>query len=131
MSMEQLVRNMFDELFVTPEKFFNEDSEFFMWGPAYPPLVGPQAMLQGFTDLAARLTDVSIDYLDFAEKGDIVFVERTDHFTIDGKHKIDLPVVGKGKVGADGKFIYWRDFWDVELLTKANLHPDGAGVLKQ
>jgi limonene-1,2-epoxide hydrolase len=102
-----------------------------MWGPAYPPLVGPQAMLQGFTDLAARLTDVSIDYLDFAENGDIVFVERTDHFTIDGKHKIDLPVVGKGKVGADGKFIYWRDFWDVELLTKANLHPDGAGVLKQ
>ena len=130
MSMEQLVRAMMAELFVSPEKFFNEDSEFFMWGPAYPPLVGPSEMLRGFTDLAARLTDVSIDYLDFAEQDDIVFVERIDHFTIDGQHKIDLPVVGKGKVGSDGKFVYWRDFWDVEVLVNANLRADGAGVLK-
>ena len=73
---------------------------------------------------------MSIDYLDFAEQGDIVFVERIDHFTIDGQHKIDLPIAGKGKVGANGKFIYWRDFFDMEVLANANLRADGAGVLK-
>jgi len=129
--MEQLVRTMMAEIFVRLDQFFNEDSEFYMWGPAYPPLIGPAEMLRGFTDLAARLTDVSIDFLDFAEQGDLVFVERTDHFTIDGQHRIFLPVVGKGKVGADGKFIYWRDFFDLEPLSKADLHPDGVGVRKR
>jgi limonene-1,2-epoxide hydrolase len=128
MSMEQLVRTMMAQLFARPEQFYKDDSKFYMWGPGHPPLVGPAEMKRGFADLAARLTDVSIDYLDFAGQGDVVFVERIDHFTVDHRHKIDLPIIGKGKLGDDGKFLYWQDFFDLSILTKINLHPDGAGI---
>lgn len=125
---ESFVRAMFAGLFAEPEKYFGPRSEFYMRGPGLHPLVGPEQMKQGFTALAARLTDVSIDFLSFAAAGNLVFSERIDHFTVDGKHPIDLPIVGMGKIGADGKFLYWKDFFDLTPLARVNLEPDGAGV---
>jgi hypothetical protein len=43
---------------------------------------------------------------------------------------IDLPIVSVGGIGADGKFRYWKDFFDLTPLARVNLEPDGAGVKK-
>jgi pimeloyl-ACP methyl ester carboxylesterase len=44
--------------------------------------------------LAARLTDVSIDFVSFAAAGNLVFIERMDEFFAAGLEKMILPGTG-------------------------------------
>jgi limonene-1,2-epoxide hydrolase len=46
-----------------------------------------------------------------------VLTERLDRFTINGK-QIALPVMGIFEVGADGKLVAWRDYFDLAQFTK-------------
>ena len=43
--------------------------------------------------------------------GSTVMNERTDRFRL-GENWIDLPVAGVFEVGADGKIVLWRDYFD-------------------
>ena len=44
-------------------------------------------------------------------RGDVVFTERVDHFTVAGK-EVALPVAGVFEV-RDGKIAAWRDYFDM------------------
>jgi limonene-1,2-epoxide hydrolase len=46
--------------------------------------------------------------------GDVVFTERTDHFTTGDKH-IELPVAGVFEL-RDGKIAAWRDYFDLQTF---------------
>ena len=52
-----------------------------------------------------------------------MFIERIDHLTVDGVYQIDFPIVGVGEIGADGKFFYWKGFFDLTPLAQVNLAP--------
>jgi len=90
---EQLVRDMFANLFAVPEKYFGPQSKFYIWGPGHPPAVGPDAMKKGMADVIASLTDIKFDFVSFASVGNKVFSDRLDSFTVAG-HRVRCRSVG-------------------------------------
>src|SRR5262249_37946848 len=48
--------------------------------------------------------------------GNVVVNERTDKFTMNGR-RIELPVAGIFEV-VDGKITFWRDYFDMQTMTK-------------
>ena len=59
---------------------------------------------------AIRFRDLRLEAI-----GDMVYTERLECFGIpDGKGKeIRLPVCGIYRLNADGKIVYWREYWDL------------------
>ena len=53
---------------------------------------------------------IEFEMLKVAARGDVVFTERVDRFTMAGR-KIELPVAGVFEV-RDGKIAAWRDYFD-------------------
>jgi limonene-1,2-epoxide hydrolase len=127
---EQLVRDMFANLFSAPEKYFGPESKFYIWGPGHPPAVGPEAMKAGMAAIIAPLSDISFEFGTFATTGNKVFSERTDSFTVAG-HRVTVPVVGVGEIGPDNRFIAWIDYFDVMPFAKFNLSPKEAGGVRK
>jgi limonene-1,2-epoxide hydrolase len=54
---------------------------------------------------------IEFEILAVASRGDVVFTERVDRFTVGGK-EIALPVAGVFEV-RDGKIAAWRDYFDM------------------
>ena len=48
--------------------------------------------------------------------GDVVMNERTDRFHI-GDAVVSIDVAGVFEVGADGRIILWRDYFDLKMYT--------------
>ena len=127
---EQLVRDMFANLFAAPEKYFGPESKFYIWGPGHPPAVGPDAMKKGMAEVIAPLTDIKFDFVSFASVGNKVFSDRVDSFTVAG-HRVTVPVVGVGVIGADKKFVSWTDYFDLMPFAKFKLcSAEAGGVVK-
>jgi limonene-1,2-epoxide hydrolase len=127
---EQLVRDMFANLFVAPEKYFGPQSKFYIWGPGHPPAIGPDGMKKGMADVIAPLTDIKFDFVSFASVGNKVFSDRVDSFTVEG-HRVTVPVVGVGEIGPDNRFISWIDYFDLMPFAKFKLcSQEAGGVVK-
>jgi limonene-1,2-epoxide hydrolase len=127
---EQLVRDMFANLFAAPEKYFGPKSTFYIWGPGHPPAVGPEAMKKSMSEVIAPLTDIKFDFVSFASVGNKVFSDRVDSFTVAG-HRVTVPVVGVGEIGPDKRFISWVDYFDLMPFAKFKLcSPEAGGVVK-
>jgi limonene-1,2-epoxide hydrolase len=127
---EQLVRDMFANLFAAPEKYFGPQSKFYVWGPGHPPAVGPEAMKREMAAIIAPLTDIKFDFVSFASVGNKVFSDRIDSFTVQG-HRVTVPVVGVGEIGADNRFTSWTDYFDLMPFARFNLcSAEAGGVVK-
>ena len=59
--------------------------------------------------------------------GSTVMNERTDRFRL-GENWIDLPVAGVFEVGADGKIVLWRDYFDLPTIVNAMTPADMASM---
>jgi limonene-1,2-epoxide hydrolase len=67
-----------------------------------------RAVLEMFVPPASR---IEFEVLAVASRGNVVFTERVDHFTV-GDRKVALPVAGVFEV-RDGKIAAWRDYFDM------------------
>ena len=90
------------------------------------PIVGHDAIRDELLRHAAMTSDGRCEFVNIASAGQIVFVERVDFTTIDGK-RAGFHVVGVFEVDADGKIASWRDYLDSREIA-ALLGADGAGT---
>jgi len=67
-----------------------------------------RSVLEMFVPPASK---IEFEILALASRGDVVFTERVDRFTVAGK-EIALPVVGVFEVRG-GKIAAWRDYFDM------------------
>jgi len=67
-----------------------------------------RSVLEIFVPPASK---IEFEILAVASRGDVVFTERVDRFTVAGK-EIALPVAGVFEV-RDGKIAAWRDYFDM------------------
>ena len=67
-----------------------------------------RSVLEMFVPPASR---IEFEILAVASRGEVVFTERVDRFTVGGK-EIALPVAGVFEV-RDGKIAAWRDYFDM------------------
>lgn len=74
------------------------------------PLVGREAIRTALAGMAKSLKDIEFEICRQVVQGDLVFNERIDRMTIEGR-KIELPVVGVFEI-EDGKIKAWRDYFD-------------------
>lgn len=112
MSVEEIVRaeiaawgrNDVDEVM----SHFAEDAEFDI-GPSYPRLQGRDAIHKMMKAFFAGGTCVDLEIRHLAVDGDVVMMERFDHWIVDGKQK-SWPVMGAYQV-RDGKIVAWREYF--------------------
>lgn len=100
------------------EKYFTEETVFENVGIVT--LVGiaqAQQLLQGFVDKTGAET-VDVEIVNILSSGDIVLVERLEHFKDkDGHAFMDLRAVGSFVV-RNGKIVHWRDYLDSAYYEK-------------
>jgi len=89
--------------------FFAEDSVFQMM--ARDPVHGRAAIAEELANQAAWATNFDLAVLNIASTGNVVLVERLDHFDMNGD-TIKVPVVGVFECDDAGKFTAWRDYFD-------------------
>lgn len=97
-------RNDVDEVM----SHFAQDAAFDI-GPSYPRLKGRDAihkMMKAFFD---RGTCVDLEIRHLAVDGNVVMMERHDHWIVDGK-QTSWPVMGAYQV-QDGKITAWREYF--------------------
>jgi limonene-1,2-epoxide hydrolase len=97
-------RNDVDEIM----SHFAEDAAFDI-GPSYPRLAGRDAihkMMKAFFD-GGTCVDLEIRHL--AVDGDVVLMERLDHWIVEGK-QMSWPVMGAYQV-QDEKITAWREYF--------------------
>ena len=78
----------------------------------------PLAPVRGHAEIRAVLemfvppaSWIEFEVLAVASRGNVVFTERIDHFTV-GDRKVALPVAGVFEI-RDGKIAAWRDYFDM------------------
>jgi limonene-1,2-epoxide hydrolase len=87
---------------------FAEDATFDI-GPDWPKLQGREAIHQMMKTFFAGGKCVDLKVLHLAVDGDVVLMERTDYWTVDGK-QMSWPVMGAYEVKA-GKITAWREYF--------------------
>jgi limonene-1,2-epoxide hydrolase len=112
MSIEQIVRaemaawghNDVDEII----SHFADDATFDI-GPAWPKVAGREAIYDLLKNFFAGGTCIELEILHLAMDGDVVLMERTDHWSIGGQ-KTSWPVMGAYEVHGD-KITAWREYY--------------------
>jgi limonene-1,2-epoxide hydrolase len=112
MSAEEIVRaelaawgrNDVDEVM----SHFADDADFYI-GPDYPRLSGRDAIRKLMTAFFGRGTCVELEIRHLAVDGNVVLMERSDHWILDGK-KTSWPVMGAYEV-QDEKITAWREYF--------------------
>lgn len=87
---------------------FAEDATFDI-GPEYPKLTGRKAIRTMMEAFFARGRCVDLEILHLAVDGEVVLMERRDHWIIDGQQK-SWPVMGAYEV-QDGEIVAWREYF--------------------
>ena len=97
-------RNDVDEVM----SHFAEDA---VWdiGPSYPRLSGSDAIRKTMEAYFSRGTCVDLEIRYLAVDGDVVLIERLDHWIVNG-NKMDTPVMGAYEV-KDQKITAWREYF--------------------
>jgi len=80
-----------------------------------PPLNGHAAIKEFLVGFLANLTTAEFTIHHLVSDGTVVFTERTDAFTLAGKHGA-FPVCGVFEI-RDGKIKAWRDYFDMAQVT--------------
>lgn len=75
-----------------------------------PPLRGPEEILAFFRKQFAPITNTRIEVQNVVESGDLVIVERIDHYHYDGI-PVSCPVANFTEL-RDGKITLWREYFD-------------------
>ena len=75
------------------------------------PVRGHAAIREVLNVFVPPASSIHFEVLAVASRGNLVFTERVDHFTVAGK-KVALPVAGVFEV-RDGKIVAWRDYFDM------------------
>ncbi|OBI60007.1 hypothetical protein A5667_00650 [Mycolicibacterium fortuitum] len=78
-------------------------------GPDWPKLSGREAIHEMMKAFFAGGTCVDLEVLHLAVAGDVVLMERRDHWIVDGKQK-SWPVMGAYEV-RDDKITAWREYF--------------------
>src|SRR5947209_11052674 len=87
---------------------FAEDATFDI-GPSYPRLSGRDAIQKLMTAFFAGGKCVDLEVQHLAVDGNVVMMERQDHWIVDGQQK-SWPVMGAYEV-QDGKITAWREYF--------------------
>lgn len=87
---------------------FADDATFDI-GPEWPTLSGRDAIHEMMKAFFSRGTCVDLEIRYLAVDGDVVLMERTDHWIVDGEQK-SWPVMGAYEV-RDGKITAWREYF--------------------
>jgi limonene-1,2-epoxide hydrolase len=88
--------------------YFAEDAVYDI-GPSYPRLSGRDAIHKTIEAYFSRATHCDLKILHLAVDGDVVLMERFDHWIVNGK-AIDTPVMGAYEV-KDQKITAWREYF--------------------
>ena len=83
-----------------------------------PEVKGKANIRAAFVQFAQHMDGIELILLNTAANGDTVLNDRIDRFTFKGK-KLDLPVAGVFKVGADGKIVLHRDYFNYPTWKNA------------
>lgn len=104
-------RRNIDELM----SFFAEDAVYH--NVPVPAVKGASAIREAFLAFAKRMDRIELENRNVAAAGDVVFTERIDHFSWQGK-TLALPVAGVFEV-RDGKISAHRDYFDYATWLNA------------
>ena len=77
---------------------------------------GPDGIKSFLQPMVEGLDEVEFVVHRQTAAGNVVMNERTDRFRL-GENWLDLPVAGIFEVGADGKIVLWRDYFDMATFT--------------
>ncbi len=107
--------------------FFTDDAVFQMM--ARDPVRGRAAIAEELANQAAWASNFDLAVLNIASGGNVVLVERLDHFDMNGK-TVHVPVVGVFECDNDAKFTAWRDYfdWDGMMQQVANAGIDTSAA---
>jgi limonene-1,2-epoxide hydrolase len=75
------------------------------------PVRGHAAIRDVLNVFVPPASKIRFELLAVASRGDLVFTERMDRFTVGGK-EVALPVAGVFEI-RDGKIAAWRDYFDM------------------
>jgi limonene-1,2-epoxide hydrolase len=101
--------------------YFAEDATYDI-GASYPTLSGRDAIRKTIEAYFSRsVTDVDLKILHLAVDGNVVLMERLDHWIVNGK-TIDTPVMGAYEV-KDQKITAWREYFIPPDSTQPRREP--------
>lgn len=83
-----------------------------------PPIEGVPAMREAVAGFMSPVETCDWEILNIAANGSTVLTERVDRFILKGGHKAALPVMGTFEIGADGKIVSWRDYFDMAQFER-------------
>jgi limonene-1,2-epoxide hydrolase len=86
-----------------------------------PPAIGIDAIRESLSMFVPASPKIEFEILHMASHGPVVFAERVDRMTFNGK-AVELPVTGVFEI-EDGKIRAWRDYFDMQMF----LGPTDAG----
>lgn len=81
------------------------------------PVAGKEALRRFIAAFLANWDSTNWEILNLVAAGDLVFVERMDRTTVNGK-PANLPCFGVFEMRG-GKIAEWRDYFDMATYTKA------------
>jgi len=111
--------------------FFADDAVFQMMTSVREAVRGRAAIQEELANQAAWATDFDLEVLNIASNGNVVLVERMDHFKMNGK-PINVPVTGVFEFDGAGKFTAWRDYLDwkdmIDQVSEVGIDTTDADV---
>jgi limonene-1,2-epoxide hydrolase len=96
-----------------PEEFaawFTEDATW--WNAPWKPVHGRDAIRETLRRGAERMVALPWEIRNIVAGGDVVMVERVDHFLV-GERRVSVPSMGIFELRG-GKIAAWRDYWDLQ-----------------
>ena len=78
--------------------------------------IGREALITFLGSMMSGVDEIEFETHRQTCTGNVVMNERTDRFRI-GEASIALPVAGVFEVGADGRIVLWRDYFDLKMFT--------------
>ena len=81
-----------------------------------PPLNGRDAILAFFRKQFAPITNTRIEIKNVMASGDLVMVERVDHYLYDGI-PVSCPVANAAEM-KDGQIVLWREYFDRQFAAE-------------
>jgi limonene-1,2-epoxide hydrolase len=94
--------------------YFTEDAVW--WNAPWKPVKGREAIRETLQRGAERMVALPWEIRHVVADGDIVMVERVDHFQV-GETRVSVPCMGIFEL-REGKIAAWRDYWDLKQFER-------------
>ena len=101
------------------EGMFADYADDIVWYPnrSMNPIRGKATMREFMAKFGKGMSDIRYEQTHMVESGNLLFVEGTENYTKKGK-RICVPYAGVVEF-RDGKFVAWRDYFDLKSLEAA------------